>query len=472
MTTVAEWFRLDTSRVFPRVEIVSQFVKYCLSNLNTLYQALWDTYHPYISDASQKWAGHDHQLEGGAPLIRNCQMTADGYTSPIRTENGMTLDTVRAISLMPFYISPELATPDLSRQQEVAIFAKATGGEMEVRCGVGAWVKIPVGTAPDWFFLKRPITRDATWEDFYLHVKPVSGQGWQFDLYAVQVVETYEESQPDLGQRGVRFDVAAHTIYSYYEALCDELGDANQWLDSDILKRIFSAANLIFEGITDLRLARAGQVIKGHDHLPVSGSGYGGRPVGMGKVFSVYKGGESFGDGLQWLITLTGATSTWVYADLGLTARRTTGGSSPGGVPSTDPIFKCWCTDGLSSAASPPTTYPRMDGWIKISWDNAFPAATVYARLYNQTAAAFSDTVQVYTDTWIYVSNIPMVGGSWNDFDVQVMSSDTENLVIETHGLIIAESFKTSGNLQSYVDSAGKRILGAKRSGREVAKST
>jgi len=462
MTISSLWKLLDTARVFPRVEVVSEWVKNVMGDCNALYEALWDVACP---DGSQLWKGHDHGLEGGAPLARNAQVHGGDYQNPIYTNANLAWN--QSIPLGMNYVSPRLASYLLDRHQLLIVCAKATGNKIYLKSGVGEYSEgvLEVSTTPQWIFLRRPITADTLWEPTILIASPVEGASGstQLDVYEIGIIETYDDSQPVLGVRPLAsFGVALNTVLSYFETLCLELADAYQWLDSDTLKRLYSFANGLLEGTQNREAPGAAtQYIQGHDHLQTAFSGQGGRPLPMGKVFSCFDGSTGWNTGQYWLSCLTSA-GNWVNADNANLPVRT-----DGSIPSNTPIFKGYVSAGLFSSGNPPTTAPFLDGWIFVAWDpSLYPQPAVQARLYNGMTGTYSPATVVGNGIWTYLDCIPGTGNQWNDFSIEIQSDQDEH-IIETHGIVVTESYQVSAVATGQTPSLGARILGVSRGGGE-----
>lgn len=471
MSTSVLWKILDSARIFPRVEVVGQAIRRLFGNLNTAYEVTWDALSP--DGSSQLWAGHDHSEEGGLAIVRSSQYTADDYTQAVFSKTDYSPGQApNAAFLGYFYTSPRMADSSRSRQLEIAICCQAVNSAIDVWSGTGSKVTVQPGD-PDWIFLKRPITKDKDWSTVYLYTQPVdpeSASGLEFYLYSFNVVETYTESQPQEGGKFVSTGVTGEqTIYSYFDTLVDEFGSAEEWLDAIVTKRATSAINFLVEGILDIAaIGASSQACKGHDHYAIGDGGYGGRAVGMGKVFSAFGGNTGspsyFNSNYGWLLSAAGSSNVWQYADDGFTpaARRTSG--SPGGVITTTPIFYAWITGGFSSSGNPPTSAPYLDGWFFISASSN--SASCDVRIYNLTTATYSTTVVTATlDAWNYIDGIPCSEGAWNDYAIEVQCTDEEGVEIEIRGLVMGESYEYNGAKVCYVSSSGTRVLGKARSG-------
>jgi len=202
MTVTPNFGKLDTSDIFPHVPIVSRWITKGFRAAAALYECALDAGAPGV--VAQTIAGHDHGKEGGGPLIRNSQYTADAFKLPIWKKDDFTAGDLIASSILigKFYVSPGLARSDLSVEQEIRISYRAVGGDFDVWAPHGEKVKFPQNDAegPSWATIKRPITIDTTWQDFYLNMQPSDEQSGtlEFHLHSVNLVETYNSSQPSL----------------------------------------------------------------------------------------------------------------------------------------------------------------------------------------------------------------------------------------------------------------------------------
>jgi len=474
MTTTSNITQLDTVKVFPRVAIEEGAFADLFAFLNACYEALVDLAHVDAAGGTQIYVGHDHGKEGGIGIINGCQATYDGGSNPIYSKTDFVANSPSPNSawLGKYFVSPGLQSRDLSFL-EVAICYEAVGASFHVSSpnsdAHGVEVKESGDGVYDWAFYRMPITASSTWLDLYVNVRALDSQSETitFKVYAIQVVETFSASAPKKGARRLQPAVSSETFYKYFgQALADELVTAEYSLNADTFKRIFSACNALVECVMDQACPGSStQTIKGHDHSNTNL----GRGIGHGKVYSAgcdlerYKGSPSAE--IIWTAEAV-TTNTWYYADAGAgTWRRTNG--TPGGTPSTDPLFDAYVSSLITSSGNPPSANPYLEGWVYVDADDS--GGAVELRIYNQTTSEFSEVVSITQGAWNYIRFVPCSGDAWNDFDIQVRhtAAHAAGDTIMISGVVISEAYEYSSNRGGVVDSSGSRIAGIANEGIE-----
>jgi hypothetical protein len=76
--------------------------------------------------------------------------------------------------------------------------------------------------------------------------------------------------------------------------------------------------------------------------------------------------------------------------------------------------------------------------------------------------------VNYVADDWLRISEVPCVGGQWNDFDIQIYDNNPLGTIF-IDGIVLTEAYEYGGTKMTYVPSSGSRILGNFRSGEEPA---
>ena len=471
MTVTTNIDRLDTSKVFPRVAIEDGAITDLLAFLNALYEALIDAACP--GSGAQLYAGHDHGKEGGAPICNGSQLTLDQGFTPIYSKADFVANAKAFSSAWvgKHYISPGLKSIEAT-YLEAAICYTTIGSSFEVRFKGGPWVKLEItgDNTVGWRAgILIPISADMDWVDLYMDVRAVDAQGTAqtFKVFCIQVAETYAATQPKIGARRLYTATSGDTFYRFFdEELADELATAEYSFNADTLKRIFSAINGLAEVILDQRCPGvATQSIQGHDHATLLG-----RAIGHGKVYSAgcdlerYKASPV--EEILWRVDNT-ATTTWEYADKGVANRRTTAASSPGGTPSTEPMFDAYISAGITSSGNPPSAAPYVEGWIYVDAEDT--SADVDVRIYNQTTSTFSETITGVTiNGWNYIRYIPCSGDTWNEYDVQVQHATAPAAgqdFIYINAIVISEAYEYSNNRGAAVTSTGGRFVGVPTDG-------
>lgn len=471
MTVYKDVTELDSVGIIAGQAIKSSTFLAIFNMLNALYEGLVDASCP--DGGTQTYAGHDHADEGGAGIINNCQITIDQGANPIFEKTDFSLSGKAVVNALlgKYYVSPNLKTQGQTFV-EIAICYASFGSTFLVS-SLGGTPKELQDTGDGgaaWSFFKAPIARDKDYVDLYLDIQPdgdTTGDSIEFKIFCVQVVETYESSQPKIGYRSLIEARSDETFYRYFgEALATELVENYYPLTADTLKRTFSALNALAEVCLDKScpgVASSSQLAIGHDHTDQ----YLGRAIGHGKIYSAgtdngrYK--LPFTSLYIWEPILT-VVNQWYYADSSSTYRRTTSGSSPGGTPTTYPMFTAPVTRGISSTGNPPSAAPYLDGWVFICAD--FPGSAIELKIYNQTTGTFSETINPTLAAWSYIRFIPCSGDSWNDFDIQVRKiPPAGGNTLHVCGLVIAEAYEYNGNKGAYISSTGSRLLGVPSEG-------
>lgn len=477
MPVEAIFSELDSLIAYPRAPVTEQWAERLFRTLNALYEAIFDEAAPDAS--SQTYAGHDHGRGGGAPIVRNSIMCMDAgyselFTLSVPTAND---DLTDSQLLMPGYVSHGLASQGQRVYARCAILYKATGDDFLVGMGPldtiyslnRRTVNGSETNKPQWATFPVLLTRDGQWTHPTLYGAAKNGAAATLDVYAINLIETYQDSQPILGLRArpANYTSGQSTVIRYFYTLDSVLAAVEEWGDSNLFKRIYGYCNALYEAIFDepaYDVAAADQGYSGHDHTSTPGDSQGGRGVGRGMAFSA--GGTS--NTTLWTST-TGSTTVWNYADTGNTARRTTSGATPAGTVTTDSMFRAWVNEEITSSGNPPSSAPYMTGWILISTDN--DSADLDVRLYNIDTGDHSATLSISpsptTPTWYELDKIPCSGGSWNNFAVEVKSDTHSSVEATVYGITIGEHEYAHDNKTpaAQVSSSGGSTLGAVREG-------
>lgn len=485
MSVTSIFRKLNTAKIFPRIEIVSQFVRDAFNSLNALYESLWDVAAP--GAASQTFIGHDHCLEGGGPFICNSQLS---YGGPCSTEfytlsNAIAGDAPNVTFLGYHYISPQLAHGDRGTCLEAQICYQAQYADFKVwfngQKDFAVELKETAASGDEQHAfapepIRIPITKDATYVELYLFAECSrnSGATTSLKIFSINIAETAAATQPQeqgkLGTREItRGAISSLTFLRYFDVLDDDLAAAWEWFDSYLTTTLYSAVNFILEGILDWATPGASdQYIKGHDHSISDwySAGYGGRVVPRGKIFSTYWRNSS------WWCYVNVTYGRLNYIDESSPKRRTT--STPHS--STLPLFKAYVTQGLNTTFTgvfPSYVYdkPWLDAWVYIYWAGNYGnlSILIYNATYNKSSTA--TVVSAGWDGWVRITEIPCREGRWNDFYITVAaaSASDNGALARCCGIILGEIYTYDGNLISYTSSDGSRILGIARSGVEKA---
>ena len=466
--------RLSLLSTLPRKPISLAWARGIFRRLNAQYEAVFDAAAP--GAAAQNFRGHDHADEGGGPIVRSSQGTVDAGDTALLTHTFTSAAPARLYwDFGPKYVSPGVGSFDLTVRMDVAICIRTWGGDVDVWCGVGedAKVKVPASgesAEPVWVQVSWPVTVNADYQRLSIWLQPSDFQGADVDveIYAVDPAESVPITKRRIGWRNLLDDLGDVAISTAVRAyfgtdakLDDKLLDDVSWmpLHAYFWKLAFWSANALYEGILNRASPGASsQEIKGHDHYA---SGYGGRAIGHGCIWSHHNVHGAYG----WITATLGTVNQWEYADLSETYRRTN--STPNattGANSTAPLIKAYVTTGFTSSGAPPSSTPYLGAWIYVSPTDS--TTTVEARLYNQTTATRSPAVTVTNDAWTYIRFVPCSGGAWNDFDVQIRRTNTTTSnSVSVKGLIIVEEYKYAGNLGTYASSSGSTIGGVPTSG-------
>lgn len=474
MPVEATFAELDSLIAYPRASITEQWAERLFQTLNALYEAIFDEAAPDAS--SQTYAGHNHGRGSGAPIIRNSIMCMDAGYSTLFTlsVSGGSQGSQR---LTPAYVSHGLATQGQTVYARCAILYKATGDDFLV--GTGPLDTIyPLNrrtvngsetNKPQWATFPVLLTRDGQWVHPTLYATAKDGNTATLSVYAINLIETYQDSQPILGlrKRPASLTNGNSTVIRFFYTLDSILAASSEWGDSGLFKRIYGYCNALYEAIFDesaYDVAAADQGYSGHDHTSTPGDSQGGRGVGRGMAFSA--GGTS--NTPLWTST-TGSTGVWNYADTGNTYRRTSSSSTPGGTVTTASMFRAWVNEEITSSGNPPSSAPYMTGWILVGTDNS--SADLDVRLYNIDTGDHSATLAISpsstTPTWYELNKIPCSGGSWNNFAVEVKSDTHSSVEAIVYGITIGEHEFAHDNETpaAQVPSSGGSTLGAVREG-------
>lgn len=213
------------------------------------------------------------------------------------------------------------------------------------------------------------------------------------------------------------------SIFRWFSALDGTLANSDEPLDSELLFKIRTHLNALYEGIMDKGLTDS-QEVKGHDHTksPVSPY-YGGAGLNKNQVYIASKGGQASNGVFHGTVT---TASTWYPADQGYAANY-----QRSSVPYPLAIAYCspdWDTGGagVPSAAN----YPFLTGLCRVRWTPVAHPSTLSIRVNsidlgrsgytNVLNSLTSDTEEIQ---WLPLTRIPCQSG-WNEFDIEVTSSN------------------------------------------------
>lgn len=452
------WTSVKASHTMPGAPIQSEDAEgeSLPGNLNCLDEALADRTCP--GDSSQTYAGHDHALEGGGPIIRGMVWATVGNKYPIATFTPGANTSPGWLSLGFGYASssPGL-NPDGKQFYRVDVKYTALEGKWEMRCNGGPAVLVePFADVdpPRWVTLFGPIPNsDWLTRTSGLELSPKDNyENTSLQIHDVIVWETYENSQYSPGKVLPDRVAGNYTTYSYPNMVLDEvLTDSHKSLDSHTLTDLAMKINALFEYTTDRPpLGEKTQRIQGHNHNPTS---YGGRSVAMACICSTRTFDTSRP---RWQLD-TGPVNTWKYGDQDASARRTTALSSPGGTITTLPMFRARVTPGFTSSGSPPTSAPFLCGAVYVRHDS-HPSATLEVRIYSLSSAAYSTTTSG-TGFIFFIEKIPCSGGANNRYVIEVRCTDTANVTAQIMGYAFFEVGSYNGGSVTYKSSNGSTPL-------------
>lgn len=232
------------------------------------------------------------------------------------------------------------------------------------------------------------------------------------------------------------------SVYRWFSELVNEMVEANQWLDTEVLFRATSQANALYEFVFDKPAPGAtSQAIQGHDHSTTQG----GRTCARGTVYSGGAGQDQF---FKWE---PASPTTWYSADNVNSSSKQRSGS----------LFWAYCS-GVTTGASSPYTTP-------VAWLSArflIPSQggnpTVSIRVKNVTLTKYSETQTIAlsaggsttSETKTFVE-VPIQQG-WNEFDIELQTDKDSPTIYTTH-LCLMEAADEDG---CYEASTGVSPLG------------
>lgn len=169
---------------------------------------------------------------------------------------------------------------------------------------------------------------------------------------------------------------------------------------SAIAIRMFSAVNALFESLTkDPATGATRRDIAGHDHTPGNGI-----VIPRGSCWSMDIG-EDLGAAQVWSRAIA-IGEMGFYVTL---------------IPR-EPNLKLFVTDGIDSALTAIHGGPcYLDARMLFDIDLTGGGTSVDIRLFNRTTNSYSNVVNLTGgNSWASFSSIPIRGGIWNEFDIEV----------------------------------------------------
>lgn len=418
-----------------------------------LYEGLFGNTAP--GDISQAWAGHDHAQSGG-PICRGVAWSADGGStaplfsySPLKAKQQSLIDSLSGFSksggIARYYGSPLFAPYEAklagricytASNSKFTLYFVETDGVATSKRSIEASIELET-TAVDGY----PI-----WVD--LPDIPLSPGVWnQLDIYAE--ADTHDAANPPtlkvfgivLAEATGQTQYGKHKLLSRLdsgipsqasasglthvalEPLEQMLCNDEQPLDADNLSRVQWFANGLYEGTLDQAAPGAlSQTCKGHDH-----DAHGGVGITRNKVCSLSLGERGpyrkiiAASGEHGISAPSTGSAIWHPADKDTGA----GGlrAAAGVAHMVGPV-----SPGISNTGT--STKPYLDGYVYITASSLTSTNyTIRAAVYNRQQAAFSaissyNTVGNSGGQWMYLDQIPCLGGAYNEFDVYVQCSD------------------------------------------------
>ena len=202
------------------------------------------------------------------------------------------------------------------------------------------------------------------------------------------------------------------TIYKWFGSVDDELVAGDQWLDAEIMTRLYGFGNALFEGVLDRFAPGGSQSIKGHDHAT-----QGGRAVARGTAYTAGTGGAGSIYGGSDLFTATIASAAaWYDVDADSNIERVSAGI---------PMWKVYVSEGMNTATKGSYLWAYFHG----AWTgHPYSSIQTSIRIVNSTTATNSET---YTQTDSPTGGSPIVDvvgqlvqipcePGWNDLKMQV----------------------------------------------------
>ena len=233
------------------------------------------------------------------------------------------------------------------------------------------------------------------------------------------------------------------SVYRWFSELVNEMVEANQWLDSEVLFRITSTLNAQYEFLTDKAAPGAtSQTIQGHDHTSTQG----GRTVARGTLYSAGAGKNQL---FKWTPS---AINTWYSADNANSTTLQRGGT----------LFYAYCS-ATTTGSSSPYTNPVAWGYLRVQCPIHGTSTTISIRVKNVTLSKYSETVTVAApggggspvSASVEFEEIPIQPG-WNEFDIE-MQTDKDTPTLYTTQFVLYEAADEDG---CYEASTGVSPLG------------
>jgi len=445
---------LDTSEFKYGSPILASNFKNIMSMLNALLEYTEDS--TAVGGSTQTIAGHDHADNGGTPLINNAISSVNSLNYAVSGANTYSGDDVVVYrELSPFYVSPNLSQYK-NTSLELYIFYSLLNADAYLSVGSGTPVlaKRTGDGKNSYIKVNVPIVSDTEWQNLNLKIKfDKKEQDEEIYLYirGYSLVETYQSSQPVLGAIEPKIIGGDPNVLRYFDVLFEELADDEYPMSSELLKRLYSATNALYELVTDksaIGRNTSEQQVIGHDHATNSGIS-----MGHGLVFSIWQGNYAPSAHQQlWTCNAT-VQNTWYGADHGMSISLTDNSIE---------LFNAPISYGLNSSGNPPTSAPALDGWLKVYYGTG---GAVEARIYNHTTATYSPIFTMTSGVSKYINFIPCKANTWNKFTLELRYTTLPSTptVIETVGLILNESYTKDGNAVTKLTSAGTRLLATTR---------
>lgn len=220
------------------------------------------------------------------------------------------------------------------------------------------------------------------------------------------------------------------SFYKWFSALDSTLADTDKPLDSELLFKMRSKLNALYEGILDKAVSGA-QSIKGHDHTKSPTSPYyGGAELRRNQVFIASKGGNNTYGVFHGTVATAGA---WVKADQGFSSWLSRSGNSL-------PMIFAYVSQGWNTGGSGVPVladFPYLKGWVQIKWTPVSHPCTISVRVNSKdlTRNGATNTLNSVGASeqraWLYLDKIPCQAG-WNDFDIEVTANQNgQDFVID-----------------------------------------
>lgn len=211
------------------------------------------------------------------------------------------------------------------------------------------------------------------------------------------------------------------SFFRWFSALDSTLSSTDDPIDAELLFKIRSKLNALYEGILDKSVAGT-QQIKGHDHTksPLSPY-YGGANLRRNQVYIGSAGGGQTNGVFYGTVATPGS---WVKADEGFSAGTSRSGN---GIPMAHAyVSPGWNTGG--SGVPVLADFPYLKGWVKVKWIPKSHVGTISVRVNSLDLGRNGGTNTISSahgneqQEWLYLDKIPCQAG-WNDFEIEVDAS-------------------------------------------------